>query len=48
MLFDAFRAKIFVAGGVCAKVCNGLFFMKIARDIIFEISLHIINGKRST
>jgi hypothetical protein len=43
MLLDTFRTEIFIAGIIFTEVSYGLFFMKVTRNVVFEVGFHIFN-----
>ena len=43
MLLDALWTEVFAACKVGTKVCDGLFFVEMARNIVLEIGFHVVN-----
>ena len=45
MMFYAFRTHKFQTRALCTKVSNGFVFMFIARNVVFEVGLHVLEGE---
>lgn len=47
VFFDAFRTEVLVAGDVGAEVCDGLLFVQVARHVVLEVRLHVVDVEGS-